>query len=254
MKTYYEIKTVSDSVLDVDDSSRRVKTVLNRANYKDFDNDVIAKSAFDKTLTERGPKAKNLVWHLTDHEPNLKSAVGKFSEIYMDGDNLIGITNIPNTTWGNDVLEHYKVGNINQHSIGFKSLQSDKQKDATYGEYNLIKEIMLFEGSAVLWGANDATPTISVGKSLTKEEAFSQYQKCIDTIGKVAKSLRNGAFSEETCELMELQLIQLQEKLISLQSHIEATEPVIPTTQPEKKAEVDYSLLFTNYLKTKQAI
>jgi HK97 family phage prohead protease len=253
MKTYYEIKTVSDSVLDVDDSSRRVKTVLNKVNYKDFDEDVISKTAFDKTLKERGPSGKNLIWHLTDHNPSLKTAIGKFSEVFMEGDNLVGVTNIPNTSWGNDVLEFYKTGHINQHSIGFKSIQSEKQKDAAYGDYNLIKEVMLFEGSAVLWGANDATPTVSVGKSLTKEEAATEYQKCIDTIGKLAKTLRSGTLTDESFELVEIQLTQLQEKLISLQSHIEATEPDT-TTQPEVKSEVDYASLFTNYLKQKQAI
>jgi HK97 family phage prohead protease len=253
MKTYYEIKTVSDSVLDVDDASRRVKTVLNRVNYKDFDEDVISKSAFDKTLKERGPQGKNLIWHLTDHNPSLKTAIGKFSDVYMEGDNLVGVTNVPNTSWGNDVLEFYKTGHINQHSIGFKSIQSEKQKDANYGEYNLIKEVMLFEGSAVLWGANDATPTVSVGKSLTKEESAAEYEKCMQTIGKIAKSLRQGTLTDETCELLEIQLTQLQEKLITLHKQFDATEPETPATQPEV-VKVDYTALFTNYLTQKQAI
>lgn len=253
MKTYYSIKTATDSVLDVDDASRRVKTILNRANYKDFDNDVIAKSAFDKTIRERGPQGKNLIWHLTDHNASLKTAVGKFKEIYMEGDNLIGVTDIPNTSWGNDVLEFYKTGHINQHSIGFKSVQSEKQKDASFGEYNFIKETMLFEGSAVLWGANDATPTLSVGKSLTKEETQAEYSKCVETIGKIAKSLRNGSLTDETCELMEIQLTQLQEKLTSLQSQIEGTQPDTPATEPPA-VKTDYVALYNNYLKSKQAI
>jgi uncharacterized protein len=240
MKTYYEIKTVSDSVLDVDDSSRRVKTVLNRVNYKDFDEDVISKNAFDKTIRERGPQGKNLIWHLTDHNPSLKTAIGKFSEVFMEGENLIGVTNVPNTSWGNDVLEFYKTGHINQHSIGFKSIQSEKQKDAAYGDYNLIKEVMLFEGSAVLWGANDATPTVSVGKSLTKEERETEYAKCLQTIGKLAKTLRNGTLTDDSFELVEIQLTQLQEKLQLLFDQMKATEPDKPSTQPEP-VEIDYA-------------
>jgi uncharacterized protein len=243
LKTYYSIKSVADSVLDVCDTSRRVKNVLNRASYKDFDEDVIDPSAFNKTIKERGPKAKNLMWHLTDHNPSLKTAVGKFSEVYMEGNDLIGITDIPNTSWGNDVLEFYKTGHINQHSIGFKSIQSEKKKDSQFGEYNLIKEVMLFEGSAVLWGANDATPNLAVGKSLTKEEAITEYTKAVETIGKITKYLK-GNLTEETCELLEIQLTQLQEKLINLQSVI-ATEPDL-STQPEE-VKVDYAAVINQF-------
>jgi HK97 family phage prohead protease len=243
MKTYYEIKTVSDSVLDVDDTSRRVKNILNKANYKDFDEDVIDPTAFNKTLTERGPSGKNLIWHLTDHNPSLKTAVGKFKEVYMEGDNLIGVTDIPNTTWGNDVLELYKTGNINQHSIGFKTIQQEKKSD-----YTLIKEIMLYEGSAVLWGANDATPNVSVGKSLTKEEAQAEYQKCIDVIGKLTKTLRNGTLTDESFELIEIQLTQLQEKLQNLHKQLETTEPIQEITQPEE-VKVDVAAMIANKYK-----
>src|SRR5688572_27955242 len=157
MKTYFEIKTVDNSTLDVDGKSRRVKVVLNKTGVKDFDNDVIEKSAFDRTIKERGPQARNLIWHLTDHNPSLKSAVGKFSELRMEGDDLIGITNIPNTSWGNDVLTFYKSGQINQHSIGFNT-----KKDEAAKEHRIIKEVMLYEGSAVLWGANEFTPMVEV--------------------------------------------------------------------------------------------
>ncbi len=118
-----------------------------------------------------------MIWHLTDHNPSLKSAIGKFSELYVEGDYLVGITDVPNTTWGNDVLEFYKSGHINQHSVGFRTIKAEAQQKGQAEEYNLIKEILLFEGSAVLWGANPNTPTLTVGKGLTKEEITDQHEK-----------------------------------------------------------------------------
>jgi HK97 family phage prohead protease len=164
MKSYEE-KTVSGHVADIDDASRRVKVVMNEMGSLDLDQDVIDKTAFNKTIKERGPKGASLIWHLTDHVPMLKSAVGKPSEVLAQNNQLIFVTNIPGTTWGNDVLEFYKTGAINQHSIGFRVIKAEPMKAGTPQEYRLIKEVLLYEGSAVLWGANPNTDTLSVGKN-----------------------------------------------------------------------------------------
>lgn len=244
MKSLYSIKNIDNSVLDVDTTGRRVKNVLNRVNYKDFDGDVIASNAFDVTISDRGPKNKNLIWHLTDHNASLKTAVAKFSEIYMEGDNLIGVTNVPNTAWGNDVLELYKTGNINQHSIGFKSIKQDKQKDNTYGEYNLIKEVMLYEGSAVLWGANDQTPNVTVGKSLTKEEIDSEYKKTMDDLNTLYKMFKTGHLSDQSYELIEIKIKQLTNKLQQLFD--EASQPALKAVDPESNGVLNVLTTFNN--------
>jgi HK97 family phage prohead protease len=234
----YEIKNIDGGILDVDDSSRRVKVAINKVGVKDFDNDVIEKTAFNKTIKERGPQGKGLIWHLTDHNPSLKSAVARFKEVYMEGDYLVGISDIPNTTWGNDVLELYKTGNINQHSIGFRTIQKEQQKDATAGDYILIKEVMLYEGSAVLWGANEHTPTFTVGKSLTKEEAVSEYAKTLEEVKKISKLFRTGHLSNESFELLDIKMSQLTDRLHQLFIlNQETTEPEL-TTQPDAKDEL----------------
>ena len=199
---------------------------------KDLDNDVIDHGAYTKTLAERGPKGANMIWHLTDHNPSLKSAVGKFSDVYVDGDYLVGITTIPNTTWGNDVLEFYKTGHINQHSIGFRTIKAEAQK-SNEGDYNLIKEVLLFEGSAVLWGANPLTPTLSTGKSLTKTEIITEHEKLSRELNLLVKSLKDGRFTDEAFEFMDIRLAQINEALkCIITMEIEATEPV-QTVQPE---------------------
>ena len=220
----YEVKTIGDSVKDI--SERRVKVAIAHIGSKDFDNDIIQPGAFTKTITERGPKGANLIWHLTDHNPSLKAAVGKFSEIFIEGDYLAGVTDIPNTTWGNDVLEFYKTGHINQHSIGYRTIKNETVNEGTKDEYRNLKEIFLYEGSAVLWGANPNTPTL--GKSLTTEEALAEHDKLSNEMRVLVKSLRDGRFTDDAFELIELRLVQINEAIKSLLT----TSPVI-TVEPE---------------------
>jgi uncharacterized protein len=242
----YEVKNISDSVKDVDTSSRRVKVAISQVGSKDLDGDVIDKSAYTKTIKERGPQGSNLIWHLTDHNASLKNAVGKFSELYMEGDYLVGVTNIPNTTWGNDVLEFYNTGTVNQHSVGFRTIKSEPVNADKNNEYRLIKEILLYEGSAVLWGANPNTPTLSVGKNLSTEEVLSEYEKTMDELGKLHKMFKSGHLSDESYELIEMKVSQLTEKLQQL--FIEATQPAVKAVEPESNGLLDVLKTFNNNL------
>lgn len=242
MKNFYDVKNVTDSVKDVDAASRRVKVVISRMGNLDHDNDIIELGAFDKTIKERGPKGSNMIWHLTDHYASLKNAVGKFSELYTEGNDLIGVTNIPSTSWGNDVLELYKSGTINQHSIGFRTIKREPGNAGEVNEYNSIKEILLYEGSAVLWGANPMTPTLSVGKSLDKKEAKDEFDKLTDEWGSMMKLLRDGKFTDETFELIELRINQNQERQKQL-FELLTTQPVVTTVEPEEKDNVSAEII-----------
>ena len=236
MKKYFELKTIADSVKDVSEKDRRVKVAISHMGSKDFDNDVIDHTAYNKTIKERGPQGANLIWHLTDHNPSLKSAVGKFSEINVEGDYLVGVTNIPNTSWGNDVLEFYKTGHINQHSIGFKTIKAEIQEKGKETEYNLIKEVFLYEGSAVLWGANINTPTL--GKSMTKEELQSEHEKLSKEMNLLLKSLKDGRFTDDAFEFIEIRTAQINEAIKNLFNQ-EITQPVIEAVEPVR----DWSII-----------
>lgn len=229
---------IADSVRDVSEADRRVKVAISKMGNVDHDGDVIDHGAYTKTITERGPKGANLIWHLTDHNPSLKSAIGKFSDVYTEGDYLVGITNIPNTSWGNDVLEFYKSGHINQHSIGFKTIKSEAVKGVT--PYNLIKEVFLYEGSAVLWGANSMTPTLTVGKSISKDEAIAEHERLSKELGLLMKSLKDGRFTDEAFEFIEIRTAQIHEAIKTL-LNTDVTQPV-EAVEPK----VDFSGLNSN--------
>ena len=217
MKTF-ETKDTQGGVVDVDDKSRRVKVAFNRTGVMDSDRDIIERTAFDRTIRERGPKGTNLIWHLTDHRPSLKDAVGKPVELFVDKEGyLVCITDIPTTTWGNDVLEFYKTGAINQHSIGFSTIKREVFNDDDWAKrYTVIKEVKLWEGSAVLWGANEETPTFTVGKNLTKEQAISEFEKVQNELDTFHKLFKSGHLSGEAFELVEIKMSQLNRQLTAL--------------------------------------
>jgi hypothetical protein len=140
-----------------------------------------------------------------------------------DGFGLKARVKMPNTTLGNDTYELYKEGHITEHSIGFQTIKSQAKSG-----YNEINEIKLFEGSSVLWGANANTPTVGV-KSQIKSVL-------VDEMGKTIKSLRNGHFTDETFELLELKLKQLQQYL----AEMEDEESVDLEEQPQKPMDEDF--------------
>lgn len=227
----YETKDIATVALDVDTTANRVKVAISKMGNLDLDGDIIDPKAYNRTIKERGPKGANLIWHLTDHRSQMSNAIAKFSELYIEKDMLVGVTDIPGTTLGKDMLIMYQAGHINQHSVGFRTISSEPQKAGTPDEYRLIKEILLYEGSAVLWGANPETPTLSVGKSLTKEEAEKDFLATTEQINNLAKLLRQGKLSDQSLELLEIDLLQKTERLKelyenSIQPAAKASDPV----------------------------
>lgn len=225
---HFQSKDITDGIMDVDTSTRRVKAVWSRMNNIDLDNDIIVPEAFTKTLIERGPKGKNLVWSLVDHQADMNNVIGKPEQLYVEGDALVAITPIVGTEKGTDMLKMYEAGLINQHSIGFSTMKQDWQNDKK--EVRVIKELKLYEGSAVLWGANPETPTLSV-KSQTKEDLNNRLEKLL-------KAFRNGRFTDETFALMEIQIKKIQADLLELEI-TQSAEIAIEPKQQEKNNDAE---------------
>jgi hypothetical protein len=240
MMKHFQAKDITDGIMDVDTSTRRVKAVWSRMNNVDLDNDIIVPEAFNKTLMERGPAGKNLVWSLVDHKADMSNVIGKPEQLYVEGDMLVAITPIVGTEKGTDMLKMYEAGLINQHSIGFSTMKSDWQNDSK--QVRVIKEVKLYEGSAVLWGANPETPTISV-KSQSKEELNNRLEKLL-------KAFRNGKFTDDTFALMEIQIKKIQADLLELDFTQSAQSAIEPKQQEKNndaeiiKAIKDFNNLF----------
>ena len=217
----FTTKDISEGILDVDSKKRTVKAVWAAIGNKDYDGDIIAAGAFDRTIRERGPMGKKLIWSLVDHYSTTKHAFGKPKELYVQGNQLIAVTDIVMTEAGEDILKLYEAGCINQHSIGFSTIADEYDRDT---KTRTIKEVLLYEGSAVLWGANELTPTIDL-KSLTKP----QQQKSIhDRLERLKSAIRNGSFTDETFSLLEIEFSQLQKAVSEIEGTTKGDEPMKP--------------------------
>lgn len=217
----FTTKDISEGILDVDSRTRTVKAVWAAIGNKDYDGDIIAAGAFDRTIRERGPMGKKLIWSLVDHYSTTKHAFGKPKELYVEGNQLIAVTDIVMTEAGEDILKLYEAGCINQHSIGFSTIVDEYDRDT---KTRTIKEVLLYEGSAVLWGANELTPTIDL-KSLTKP----QQQKSIhDRLERLKSAIRNGSFTDETFSLLEIEFSQLQKAVSEIEGTTKGDEPMKP--------------------------
>jgi HK97 family phage prohead protease len=199
----------------------------------DLDNDIISPAAFTKTINERGPQGKNLIWSLVDHKTSMKYALGKPKELYVEGDALIAVTEVIETEMGEDMLKLYEAGLINQHSIGFSTIKSEMDNSTGI---RTITELMLYEGSAVLWAANPETPTISIYKGMEPEVVKETLNGRLE---KLLKAFKHGTFTDDTFSLLEIEIKQIQTAISEL-----TTQPVAAATlDPEDNSAVVFDAL-----------
>lgn len=209
-----QIKSVIGAVKDVDKSKRIVTGYFSTFTQEpDSDNDVMDYKAFDNTLAMNGPNASNRIWHLFNHSAG--SPINKPYLLQVDAKGLYFETRFPDTKLANDTLVLYQEGAITEHSIGFNIIQARQE-----GSYQLIQEVRLWEGSSVLWGANQFTPTTGL-----KAEQYEVQSKLLDTL------LHNGNLSDE----MFMQIEQL------LKDIKEMFRPATPTEQKEDEADILHS-------------
>lgn len=228
--------TMVGEPLDIDEQRKTVKTVWARFNNTDLDGDIITPEAVSKTIRERGPLGSKLIWSLIDHRASLKTAIGKPTELYVEGDALIAITKILDTELGEDITKMYVDGLINQHSIGFQTIKSDMQREA-----RVITELMLYEGSAVLWGANPETPTLGM-KSL---EGINNELTLTQRLEKLTKAVKHGVFTDETFGIFEIEIKQIQSLIDS-----KFTQPAPKAVEPNVElieALTQFNNNFKNY-------
>jgi hypothetical protein len=223
----YQRKSLTLKALDVDTTGKKVKVAIAHLGNKDRDGDIFTDDAFDKTIAERGPKGTNEIWHLVDHNPSIKSALGKFTELYKENSMIVGVSSYKETNLWKDVWPLYESGEINQHSVGF-SVPKGKQEQKD--DYNEIREVKLWEGSSVLWGANPQTPTLGVFKSLTEKDL-------VDEIEKRFSLLKKGIKNEVETSLLLIQIEQLKEAYIEKMTGI--TQPAPIAVEPIKEFDVN---------------
>lgn len=228
------IKKVSNlKALDIDTKTKRVKIAISQMDSVDKDKDIFDKSAWNKTIKENGPQGTNEIWHLLDHTPRSFSALSKFSELGIEGKYLTGVSVYKNSfAWREVAWPLYEAGDITQHSVGFETLDATERDNKGI---RIIKSARLYEGSAVLWGAQPDTPTMAVVKSIMNMEEDRDITAA-EKIDEILKKLGRKGFNDEDYSLFIIELKRLQ-KLFDAGRIVEIFKEPDETT-PEEKEEV----------------
>jgi HK97 family phage prohead protease len=226
-KSAFEIKAM-------DAGKREVAIYLSKFGVIDSDGDMIQKGAFAKSILERGPLADSnrKIAFLRSHD--WEKPIGKFLSLQEDDFGLFAVAELVHSSYANDAWNDYMDGIIREHSIGFQYI-SDKMRfieDATapQGGFWNISELKLYEGSAVLFGSNEFTPTVDVMKSEDRKNYFENVSNEIDLL---IKALANGKGTDDRLYNIEMKLKFLNGQLLTLASaeplnvkHSEALKPI----------------------------
>ncbi len=234
-------KNITQGIIeDVDDVKGIVTGYFSAFNNIDSDGDVIVSGSYKKTVAENGPMGKNRIMHLLQHNPLMPLA--KPMELMEDGKGLRFVSKITETSYGKDVIKLYAEGVFNEHSVGFEIIKSDNKAG-----YREIREIKLWEGSTVTWGANANTPIESM-KSWDKP-------KSEDMLAKFCNILRNGDVSDESMIQLEIGLKQIQEHLKTLETKsVEIVESVETQFTSDEDPTLSMALEFEYIPKLKKFI
>lgn len=237
-EAHYRIRPcggIKASVKDVDMSGRIVTMILNTYNYLDSQGDVLLPNCAKKSIRDNGPKTgidtpkiKHLLFHSWD------KMTGKF--LVLDERNIEGIDCIyaecymPDTTDGNNALKNYEAQVYDNHSIGFNYLRTEFLERDTTGWNKaveqlinpeeaerrnymwLVKEIALWEGSTVGFGANSMTPCLGI-KDGTPTEQKAELNKRFDIL---TKQLRSGTQTDDMLHNFDMQVRQIKQMIEDL--------------------------------------
>lgn len=211
----YQTKRSGALVKDVDVSTMTVTGYFAKFDQLDSDGDILAKGAATKSINENGPDSgRPRIMHLLQHKTDRPLARPHI--LKEDNTGIYFESKIADTSYGLDAIKLYDSGVYNEHSYGFNILQSESQEKG-----NVITEIKLWEGSTVTWGANEDTPFLGFKSEGTPIEKAAQLMSRFDTL---TKALRNGTYTDDTFERLEIEINQIATAIKSLLPQDESTE------------------------------
>ena len=226
MKGIFEQKNTG-AIKDIDIKSRIVTGYLSAFGNVDSDNDIIEKGAFSKSIKERF----NDIFYLQQHD--WTRPLGKFTKLEEDEKGLYFEGEIINTSFGEDQLKLYEAGIVKEHSIGFIAVKFDNS-----GSTRILKELKLYEVSAVTLGANSNTPFLGFKSSVN--EAKDLYKK-------ILKAHKDGSFTDETHGLFEIALKQFEAQIIEEYKSTQTNEEPPKSTQEIFVEPQIIKSIFTNF-------
>ena len=225
MDFIYKAAPIVGDLMDFDDKNNIVKGYGSFFDNKDSDQDIIRKGAYLKTIKENGERVKYLYQH------DMMQPIGKMKELYEDEKGLVFVAEIPKTQLGSDVIELMKAGVITENSVGIMPIVKEMKAD-----YREIREVKLYEISAVTLAANDQAKILDVKGMKNIDQVYKRYDN-------ICKLLRKGDISDDMGYALESEILKLKTYFIN------ATQPADKVTEPTvKMSQVDIYKYLINKL------
>lgn len=231
----YAIKSdrASTHKAEADMTRRTVDFVANTYYYYDSYGDVLVPGCCLKSIKDKGPKSElpGKIKHLGNHD--LKNGIGRpdlIEETQLDGLEVLRFNSwMSETVNGENTLQKYIEGIIDQHSIGFRylnlrflepesededrrkrwdellSLLVNPEEAVANGFMWEVKEIDLWEASSLDgFGANRLTPFLGV----KSDNVNVQYNNLIAKLDALHSAMRSGG-NKDIINLEERQIKQM---------------------------------------------
>mgnify|MGYP003677572379 CR=1 FL=1 len=219
-------------ISDIDENLGIVKGYGSIFGNVDSDNDIIEKGAYARTIKNNGSRVKYLYQH------DITKPIGRMKELYEDEKGLGFIAEVPKTTFGNEVLELMKYNVIDENSVGILPVKKDYNDDGV----RVIKEVKLYEISAVTLASNDEAKILEVkGES----EKTDYYKKRFDNL---IKLIRKGNITDDLGYLVEYELEVLKSLIARGNTHQSDKELTRGNTHLETKKDNNTSDSIFNYM------
>lgn len=220
MNLPYILKNTGTSIKEVDIERRLVEGYFSIFDFKDSDGDILLKGAFKKTIEENGTSGKNRIMHLYQHDPLM--VLGKPMTLMEDDKGVYFKTMITDTELGTDVLKLYRDGVLKEHSVGINFVQREySNNDDAY----IVKEVKMWEGSTVTWGANE----MALGGM-----AKGSHSDAVDQYKRLSKAWHEGDYTDDTFMLIEKQIKHLED---TFRKSLQGTKPIQDTITLEREAD-----------------
>jgi uncharacterized protein len=212
-------------LIDVDEKNSIVKGYGSIFGNVDSDGDIIMKGAYTKTLQDNGSRVRYLYQH------NMDWPIGKMINLFQDDKGLAFEAEIPKTRLGKDVIELMKAGVVTENSVGILPITREMN-----GQYRELREVKLFEISAVTLAANDQALITDVKGNVDLEKISKKYDA-------LAKLIRKGDISDDLGYAIESEIYKLKSLFVN------ATKPFNDTLPDNKDSSEILKYLQTNLKK-----
>lgn len=231
----YQVKSISGktSIKDVDGKKGIITGYFAHFNNEDSDGDTILMGAFAKTIRECGPQSTQpRIKHLRNHL--IYEPVGNLLVLKEDKTGLYYESQPGTHTIGVDTVKMIESGLITEHSIGYETIRKQVvNPDADWRDRKqILQELKLWEGSCLTaWGANELTGGATM-KTMGKE-AYVKFLS--DRSQAIEKFCKNSTASDETIELLLIEVKQLTQIILEISNKATAPDKKTSTLPVEMR-------------------